>query len=205
MIVFFVILILLYSIVIHEVAHGWMAYRLGDSTPKLAGRLTLNPFAHIDIVGTIILPILLLIISRGNFSLGFAKPVPINPYNFKNPKRDIMWVGMAGPLSNLILAFLFLFLLKIKTISALYTIFAYGALINLILALFNLLPIPPLDGSKIISSFLNYRRAYFYLKSEIWGIILIILLISTGFLRWFIFPIIKFIFHLAGVEIETLL
>ena len=182
-----------------------MAYRLGDSTPKLAGRLTLNPFAHINIVGTIILPILLLILSKGNFSLGFAKPVPINPYNFKNPKKDIMWVGIAGPLSNLILAFLFLFLLKIKFFSLLHTIFAYGALINLILALFNLLPIPPLDGSKIISFFLNYRYTYIYLKLEIWGIFLIILLITTGFLKWFIFPIIKFIFSLAGIDIEALL
>ncbi|OQX78783.1 MAG: hypothetical protein B6D56_08305 [Candidatus Omnitrophica bacterium 4484_70.1] len=203
MIIIFIIFILLYSIIFHELAHGWTAYKLGDSTPKLAGRLTFNPFAHIDLIGTIILPVLLLIISKGNVALGFAKPVPINPYNFKNPKRDIMWVGVAGPLANILLALFFVLLIKLDISSHfLYMIFSYGIFINLLLAIFNLLPIPPLDGSRIIVSFLTSRGAYLYLKSEIIGIIVILILIYSGFLQWFIFPIIKSIFYLVGINFE---
>ena len=98
------IIILFFSITMHEFAHGWVAYKLGDLTPKHSGRLTLNPLAHINLFGTVLLPILILIISRGLFSFGYAKPVPINPYNFKNPKKDIRWVGAAGPGSNIIIA-----------------------------------------------------------------------------------------------------
>lgn len=199
----FIIFILLYSIILHELAHGWIAYKLGDSTPKLAGRLTLNPFAHIDLVGTIILPLFLLIISRGSIALGFAKPVPINPYNFKNPKKDVMWVGIAGPLANILLALFFILLIKLNISSSfLYMIFSYGIFINLLLAIFNLLPIPPLDGSKVVASFLSPRQAYLYLKSEMIGIIIIFILIYLGFLQGFIFPIIKSIFYLAGIRFE---
>ena len=199
----FIIFILLYSIILHELAHGWVAYKLGDSTPKLAGRLTFNPLAHIDLIGTIILPIFLLIISKGNIALGFAKPVPINPYNFKNPKKDVMWTGVAGPLANILLALFFILLIKLDINSSfLYMIFSYGIFINLLLAIFNLLPIPPLDGSKVVASFLTPRGAYLYLKSEIIGIIAIFILIYSGFLQWFVFPIIKSIFYLVGIRFD---
>ncbi|MCD6228981.1 MAG: site-2 protease family protein [Candidatus Omnitrophica bacterium] len=205
MIALFVIAILLFSIIIHEYAHGWVAYRLGDITPKISGRLTLNPLAHIDIFGTILLPIFLLIISRGAFAFGYAKPVPINPYNFRNPKKDMMWVGIAGPLSNFILAIIFILLIKLHLfVGFLYDIFIYGILINLILCIFNLLPLPPLDGSRVVATFLPYRQALRYLKLEIVGFIIIVGLISLGFLHWFIFPIIRVIFYLFKIEFPYL-
>ena len=203
-----VIVILFLSIVFHEYAHGWVAHKLGDATPKLSGRLTLNPFAHIDTFGTVILPLLLLIVSEGRFAIGYAKPVPINPYNFKNPKKGIMWVGIAGPLTNITLATAFIFLTKIFTMlniitsqSIIYAIFSYGIFINLILAIFNILPIPPLDGSKVVTTFLPYKQARSYLRMEMIGFILIISLILLGFLHWFIFPIVKFIFSLVNINI----
>ncbi len=201
----FIIAILFFSIIIHEYAHGWVAYRLGDITPKISGRLTLNPLAHIDVFGTILLPIFLLIISRGAFAFGYAKPVPINPYNFRNPKKDIMWVGIAGPLSNFILAIIFILLIKLRLfVGFLYDIFIYGILINLILCIFNLLPLPPLDGSRVVAAFLPYRQALQYLKLEMVGFIVIVGLISLGFLHWFIFPIIRIIFYLFRIEFPYL-
>lgn len=202
----FLIVVLLFSIIIHEYAHGWVAYKLGDPTPKLSGRLTLNPLAHIDIFGTIMLPILLLLISRGSFAFGYAKPVPINPYNFKNPKKEIMWVGLAGPLSNLILAAIFAILIKLNFPRPFpYDIFIWGLLINLILMIFNILPIPPLDGSRIVTSFLPHKYAYQYLKLEMIGFVLIVILVASGFLRWFIFPLIELIFSLLKIEFPAFL
>ncbi|MCK4810336.1 MAG: site-2 protease family protein [Candidatus Omnitrophica bacterium] len=202
----FLIVVLLFSIIIHEYAHGWVAYKLGDPTPKLSGRLTLNPLAHIDVFGTIMLPILLLLISRGSFAFGYAKPVPINPYNFKNPKKEIMWVGLAGPLSNLILAAIFAILIKLNFPRPFpYDIFIWGLLINLILMIFNILPIPPLDGSRIVTSFLPHKYAYQYLKLEMIGFVLIVILVASGFLRWFIFPLIELIFSLLKIEFPAFL
>ncbi|MCK5492647.1 MAG: site-2 protease family protein, partial [Candidatus Omnitrophica bacterium] len=126
---------------------------MGDLTAKHSGRLTLNPLAHIDPFGTVVLPILTLIISRGLFPFGYAKPVPINPYNFKNPKKDIRWVGAAGPGINIIFAIILSLIIKLN-VSFLQDALKLGVLINLILAIFNLIPIPPLDGSKILASLL---------------------------------------------------
>lgn len=185
----------------HEFAHGWTAYKLGDLTAKHSGRLTLNPLAHIDPFGTVILPILLFIISNGSFSFGYAKPVPINPYSFKNPKKDIRWVGAAGPGINIIIAIILSLITKLN-ISYLQGALKWGVIINLILAIFNLIPIPPLDGSKILASFLPNKYSYSYLKMEKYGFLVIFFLIMSGFINWFVIPLIKIIANnILGINI----
>jgi Zn-dependent protease len=158
----------LFSIVFHEVSHGWMAYRFGDDTAKNMGRLTLNPLPHIDPLGTVILPAIMIIMGGPVF--GWAKPVPFNPYNFDrnvNVRNGVMWVALAGPASNLILAFISSFVLVavlrfsagLPAVISISVVQLTRALIviNLVLASFNLIPIPPLDGSKILMRFLPPR------------------------------------------------
>jgi Zn-dependent protease len=196
--------ILFFSITFHEVAHGFVADKLGDPTAKLAGRLTLNPIVHIDPFGTIILPAMMLIIgSRFGVPIvfGYAKPVPINPYHFKNPRRDTMLVSLAGPLSNFALAALFAIILKITPHSFITGGLAAAVIINVILGIFNILPIPPLDGSKVLASFLPHRTAYSYLQMERYGFFIIIILIMTGFFRWFVFPLAYLILKALGVAL----
>ncbi len=156
----FSIIVLLMSVIIHEVSHGYVALLLGDPTAKLDGRLTLNPIKHLDPVGSVFLP-LLLFISGSTFLIGWAKPVMINPYNLKNPRRDEALVALAGPVSNIVLALFFGMFVRFGEAlslpeSALY-ILSMVVFINIILACFNLVPIPPLDGSKILFSILPVR------------------------------------------------
>jgi len=199
------ILILLVSITFHEYAHGWMASRLGDPTPKQSGRLSLNPLVHVDPFGTIILPIALLVLSTRligqPFTIGYAKPVPINPYHFKNPKKDIAIVGLAGPLMNIAIAIILSLLIRIGF--PLFTeAIILGIMVNLLLAVFNLIPIPPLDGSKLLTSFLPKKVAYNYLKLEPYGFFIIILLLVSGFFRWFILPLVILILvNFLGINI----
>lgn len=158
----FQLLILIMSVVIHEVTHGWMAYKLGDPTAKDYGRLTLNPIAHLDFVGSFIVPLLLWFASAGNFVFGWAKPVPYNPYNLKDQKRDPALVAIAGPVSNFLIALFFglVFrllwpvLLTASKAELILQIFQAIIVINIVLAIFNLIPIPPLDGSKILFALL---------------------------------------------------
>jgi Zn-dependent protease len=180
------------SIIVHEVAHGWVAYRLGDSTAKNLGRLTLNPLPHIDIIGTVLLPLIMYFTAGAVF--GWAKPVPFNPHNFHrhiDVKKGTMWVALAGPGSNLIIAFLASFILVlVKKIVPSSHPFLYYTLvltaqafvtINICLAILNLIPIPPLDGSKVVMRFLPSKYYSLYLRLERYGfLILIILLISGG-------------------------
>lgn len=199
------ILILFFSITFHEYAHGLVAYKLGDSTAKDSGRLTLNPIAHIDAFGTIILPILLAIITLKAFgqmfAFGYAKPVPINPYQFKSPKIGMRWVGLAGPLANICLALILTLILKLTFIPlAIAKALTLGIIINLILAMFNIIPIPPLDGSKILASFLPSKIAYQYLKLQKYGFIFILILMYSRFFNWFILPIINTFFSLMRIS-----
>ncbi len=151
--------ILIYSIILHEIAHGFMADRLGDPTAKLSGRLTLNPIPHIDVVMSIILPLILYITTHGQFVFGAAKPVPIDPFNLREGRKDMGLVGLAGPGMNLVLALLatllfkIIFLLPLTELSVFFlSILELTVRINLILAALNLIPIPPLDGSRILAA-----------------------------------------------------
>ena len=153
----FIVVVLVFSVVLHEVSHGVMANYLGDPTAKNAGRLTLNPIPHLDILGSVILP-LFLILSRVGIVFGWAKPVPINPYNFRDQKYGEAKVAIMGPLANLSLALVFGLALRFFPITVsnigLASLFSYIVFINIILAVFNLVPIPPLDGSHVLFTFL---------------------------------------------------
>ena len=201
---------LLFAITVHEVAHGWMARRLGDSTAYMLGRLTLNPIKHIDPVGTILVPGILLVM--GGFIFGWAKPVPVNWRNLRNPNRDMMLVAAAGPISNLVMALGWGIVLKIglgltggmPTLGMpLVYMGGAGIFINLILMVLNLLPIPPLDGSKILSGLLPPRLAFQYNRLEGVGFFILLALLATGALSSILGPPIyalrRLIFALLGL------
>ncbi len=177
------LLILFFSVIVHEVSHGYAALKNGDPTAKFMGRLTLNPLPHMDPIGTILLPILL-IIFRSPILIGIAKPVPINPLNFRNYKRGMISVGISGPLSNILLGITFALLCKITNSINLINILKMGSFINFILAFFNLIPIPPLDGSRVISVVLPYNLSVKYDRIERYGIFIIIFMAMAGLLNW---------------------
>lgn len=172
----------LFAVVLHEVAHGWVADRLGDNTARFMGRLTLNPVRHIDPVGTILIPLLLLLF-HSPFLFGYARPVPINPRNLRNPRRDMVWVALAGPVTNLLLAVASAILLAI--VARLPEFMAWGAvplanmavasiIINLVLFIFNLLPIPPLDGGRVAVGLLPGPMAWQLSRLEPYGFFIIV-------------------------------
>jgi Zn-dependent protease len=183
------ILPVVFAITGHEVAHGWMARRYGDYTAQMLGRLTLNPLKHIDPLGTVIIPGLLLVTGTG-FVFGWAKPVPVDPRNFKNPKRAMMMVALAGPVSNLLMAVGWALLARIGVIfqqinfvsKPLIYMGVAGISINIILALVNLLPIPPLDGSRVLSGLLPDYLAWQFNKLERYGFIILMVLLATNML-----------------------
>jgi Zn-dependent protease len=203
------ILPVVFAITVHEVAHGWVAKLYGDKTADQQGRLTLNPIKHIDLVGTLILPGLLLITFSG-FIFGWAKPVPVDARNFKNPKKAMMMVALAGPLSNLLMAIGWALLARLGvaigieyiTMPLIYTGIA-GITINLVLALINLLPIPPLDGSRIISGLLPDYWAWQFNRLERFGFLILILLLATNalslILAYPMYYVQQLFFSLAGL------
>ena len=188
-------MVLLTAIPIHECAHAWASNKLGDSTAKNLGRLTLNPLPHLDLIGSV------LMLFTG---FGWAKPVPIDPRNFRNPRRGLLTVSLAGPGTNIILAVLFACLLKIlllidpsivlmatPTETFVVRSLLAGVSINLCLAFFNLLPVPPLDGSKVLAYFLPARYAYSYLSIERYGFLILMLLIVTRVLDMVLGPLLN--------------
>lgn len=187
---------LLFGVVAHEVAHGWVAEKCGDPTARLNGRLTLNPFVHIDLIGTVIVP-LLLIVSRSPFLFGWAKPVPVNYANLRGGRRDMALVALAGPLTNLLMvvvsAFVYNFILQgfhrgwwdegsglLWLLEPLFRMAYYSVRFNLMLTLFNLIPIPPLDGGHVLMGVLPYRWAYQMERLEKFGFLIVLLLLWTG-------------------------
>ncbi|SDO75281.1 site-2 protease family protein [Desulforhopalus singaporensis] len=193
---------LLLALTLHEFAHGYIAYRLGDPTAKSLGRLTLNPLKHLDPLGTIAFFFI---------KFGWAKPVPVNPGYFRNPKRDMLWVALAGPATNLGLAVISALLAKglwLLASTIPYSSLAEAILvpvngmliasvwINLVLCIFNFLPIPPLDGSRILAGLLPNRLAASYIRYERYGFILILILAFSGMLSKVILPLISFANHL---------
>jgi Zn-dependent protease len=205
------ILPVVFAITVHEVAHGWVAKKYGDNTASLLGRLTLNPVKHIDLLGTLIIPGLLLLSGTG-FIFGWAKPVPVDPRNFKNPRRDMAIVALAGPVSNLLMAVAWALVTRLGvTIGAqteaislplIYTGVA-GISINLVLAILNLLPIPPLDGSRILTGILPSYWAWQYNRLERFGFIILVVLLYTNVLSSILaiplFEAQKVFFSIAGL------
>ncbi len=193
----FYILILVMSIVIHEVSHGFMAEYFGDKTARFAGRLTLNPLKHLDLFGSILLPAVL-VVSQSPFLFGWAKPVPYNPDNLTDKKWGTIAVASAGVLANFAIAIIFGIIIRLSAGLSLpdgfYFITSIIVLVNLALGIFNLVPIPPLDGSKILFSFLPPRAASFIMAYEQHSLIL--LLVFIVFFSDYLAPILSFLFHL---------
>ncbi len=191
--------VLLPAIIFHEYAHGWVAYRCGDPTAKAAGRLTLNPLKHIDPIGSIILPIILMF--SFNFFFGWAKPVPVDFGRLRNPKRDMIWVAMAGPVVNIILAIALSILLKMNLNHSVSVWVANAVFINLLLAVFNMIPIPPLDGSRLVMGLLPNNLALPYSRIERYGILLVFGLLYLGVFEKFIFPVVVYLGGVLGVHL----
>jgi Zn-dependent protease len=184
------------GIVVHEAAHAWMASKFGDDTAKSQGRLTLNPAAHYDPIGTVLFPLIGAFIGSG-LIFGWAKPVPVSPRNFKNVRKGIFWVSFAGPLSNIIIAIILSFLMAILVTKVpqnfsyfdiVFKMLQTGALINLVLAVFNLIPFPPLDGSKMVSSFLDYETSMKFENLQRYSFIFIIILWTTNIFQYLFMP-----------------
>lgn len=187
----------IFAITGHEVAHGWVASKFGDQTARLAGRLTLNPLKHIDLVGTIIVPMVLLLFS--NFIFGWAKPVPVDARNLKNPRYQMIAVSLAGPFSNILMALVWAGIAKIAMnlnswagIPLVYMGQA-GIMINIVLAVLNCLPILPLDGGRALSFFLPGRLGWNYARLEPYGLLILLLLMFSGALWYLLDPPISFL------------
>jgi Zn-dependent protease len=203
---------ILIAITFHEISHGLVANRLGDPTARFMGRLTLNPLAHIDLVGTIVMPVMLLLLGLPVF--GYAKPVPINPSNFRDPKRDMAISAAAGPIMNLLLAIVSILIIKFVIIPVMVLLpegisrtvmmplrlmLEASVIINVFLAAFNLLPIPPLDGGRIVVGLLPHKQAISYSKIEPFGFIILMILIATGIAKYFVFPLVNIFLTLLQI------
>jgi Zn-dependent protease len=198
------ILPVLFAITVHETAHGWMALRLGDKTAMMLGRLTLNPLKHIDPLGTILIPGLMYMLA--GFMFGWAKPVPVTWQNLKQPKRDMVFVAAAGPMSNLLMALLWALAIRIGLALgdaglALVFMGVAGIFINTILMVLNLLPLPPLDGGRVMTGLLPGPLAYKFSLIEPYGFFILVGLLVTGLLGVILWPVIEFFMELmAGVS-----
>lgn len=189
---------ILFAITVHEVAHGWVANKLGDPTARMMGRLTLNPIKHIDMVGTILVPMVMIYFA--GFIFGWARPVPVTWQNLKRPRRDMALVALAGPMANLLMVFVWALLARLGVslvesygwgpAIALVTMANIGIFVNLILMVLNLIPIPPLDGSRVVSSLLPPKMAYWYGRYEWAGLAILVVLLLMGLLGGVLVPIV---------------
>ena len=197
----------IFAITLHEAAHGYAARHFGDLTAYQTGRITLNPLHHIDLMGTIVIPILMLIASQGKFAFGWAKPVPVDFGRLRNPKRDMLWVAAAGPGANLLMAILWAFVIKaMQGVPSNYfsepilLMARGGIIINAVLMVLNLFPLPPLDGGRIAVSLLPHRLAHRFARIEPFGMIILIVLMFLGVLNVVMLPFVNaFIAALASV------
>ncbi|RJP44582.1 site-2 protease family protein [Candidatus Parcubacteria bacterium] len=202
LILIFQLVVLIFSVMIHEISHGYVAERLGDPTARLAGRLTLNPLKHLDPFGSVLLPVMLYFLTGGGFVFGWAKPVPYNPFNLKNPEVGGGKIAAAGPISNLLIAVVFGVLLRVVeglgAATPLTVLFGVVVYLNILLAVFNLVPLPPLDGSKVLFALLpdtpGARTLRFFLEQ--YGMFLLLLFIFFGF--HLIVPVIRYLFLLIA-------
>ena len=188
---------MVFAITLHEAAHGYVAKHFGDYTAYQAGRVSLNPLNHVDLIGTILVPVGLLIMTAGQFVFGWAKPVPVNFSQLRDPKRNMLWVAVAGPGANLAMALAWALILRLALVApANYFSFPVqvmaqgGVLINLVLMVLNLIPIPPLDGGRIAVSLLPNRLAYRFAMIEPYGLIIIVALLVTRVLSGVIGPVV---------------
>ncbi|MGE5552637.1 MAG: site-2 protease family protein [Betaproteobacteria bacterium] len=186
----------LLALSVHELAHGYVSAKLGDPTPRWARRLTLNPLAHLDPLGTLVFLITSLTAPRTGFAIGWAKPVPVDPRYYRDPRRGLTLVGLAGPLANLVLALLFALPIRLRAIPAGADLLAMFLLLNILvnigLAVFNLLPVPPLDGSKLLAGLVPLRLSAWVRQMESYGPFLLLLLLFTGVADLFLQPLFEF-------------
>ena len=204
-IILFIVVVLTPAIVLHELAHGLSAYWLGDPTAKNQGRLTLNPIKHIDPVGSLLVPGVLFLahyfgLTKSLMLFGWAKPVPVNFRNLRPQRLGMALVAIAGPLTNIVLAFIFSKLYTLPALSQFSQTCAWGVMLNLVLAVFNMVPIPPLDGSRIVTSILPTKLAYYYSRLEPFGIIIVILLLNFG-MQGILYPMVEQVGQWIGVQI----
>ena len=194
---------MLFAITVHEVAHGWVANKLGDPTARMLGRLTLNPIKHIDPIGTLLIPGVLLAIGAP-FLFGWAKPVPITPQNFKKPRTGMAWVAAAGPGSNALMALIWLAVAWITVLVSssvpylrpLYFMGEIGVMVNVVLGVLTLFPLPPLDGSRVLAGLLPREGARLLYRIEPYGLFIVAILLATGVLSRLLFPIMNVILNL---------
>lgn len=196
----------IFAITVHEAAHGYAAKRFGDMTAYLQGRITLNPINHIDPVGTILVPAITMML--GGILFGWAKPVPVDFGKLRNPKRDMLWVAAAGPASNLVMAFIWAIVMGLAShapeffVVPLTLMAQAGIMINVVLLVLNLLPLPPLDGGRIAVSLLPTHIAYLFSKLERYGFIILIVLLFTGVLSQIMMPFVRAVLWFIGTVVS---
>ena len=199
---------IIFAITVHEFVHGWVASKLGDQTARLLGRLTLNPIKHMDPIGTVALP-LFMILTIG-IPFGWAKPVPVDWRNLNNPKKDMAWVAVAGPFANLLMLLAWSLVLLLNSAAGISSFGAVllqqmaivGIMINAILIALNMLPLPPLDGSRIVAAFLSPGLSIRYQKLERWGLLILIVLMFTGILGQILQPLVRIILSIVGAAVS---